>query len=160
MNINKMAATATLHCLSGCAVGEILGMIIGISLGLTAGVTILLAVVLAFVFGFAFSTIPLVKMGIGFFAALSVVFAADTLSIATMELVDNAVMATIPGAMDAGLLSPLFWIAMFVSLLAAFIAAYPVNRYLLSRGKGHALIMKYHKHGHQEEAREHHGHHH
>ncbi len=160
MNINKMAATATLHCLSGCAIGEILGMVIGISLGLSSGVTILLAVVLAFLFGFTLSTIPLLKMGVGFFAALSVVFAADTLSIATMELVDNAVMATIPGAMDAGLTSPLFWIAMFVSLLAAFIAAYPVNRYLLSRGKGHALIMKYHNHGsHAEHSHEHHDHH-
>jgi hypothetical protein len=106
--------------------------------------TVAIAVVLAFVFGFSLSTLPLLKMGVTFFAALSVVFAADTLSIATMEVVDNSVMAVIPNAMNAGLVSPLFWIAMPLSLIAAFVAAYPVNRYLLTKGKGHALVMKYH----------------
>ena len=144
MNINQMAANATLHCLTGCAIGEVTGLIIGTALGLSNGVTILLAVVLAFVFGFTLSTLPLMKVGLGFVVALSVVFAADTLSIATMEVVDNSVMAVIPGAMNAGLVAPLFWVAMPVSLLVAFIAAYPVNRYLLSKGKGHALVMKYH----------------
>lgn len=146
MNINQMAASATLHCLTGCAIGEVTGLIIGTALGLATGVTIAIAVLLAFVFGFALSTLPLLKMGMGFFAALSVVFAADTLSIATMEIVDNSVMAIIPGAMGAGLVSPLFWIAMPISLAAAFVAAYPVNRYLMSKGKGHALVMKYHDH--------------
>lgn len=144
MSINQTAANATLHCLTGCAIGEVTGLIIGTAFGLSTGLTIAIAVLLAFIFGFALSTLPLLKMGVGFFAALSVVFAADTLSIATMEIVDNAVMALIPGAMGAGLVSPLFWIAMSVSLAAAFVAAYPVNRYLLSKGKGHALLMKHH----------------
>lgn len=153
MKINQMAVSATLHCLTGCAIGEVTGLIIGTALGLETHVTILLAVALAFVFGFALSTLPLLKMGVGFFAALSVVFAADTLSIATMEVVDNAVMAAIPGAMNAGLVNPLFWVAMPFSLFVAFLAAYPVNNYLLSKGKGHALIMKYHGN------HEHHAHH-
>lgn len=147
MNINQMAANATLHCLTGCAIGEVTGLIIGTALGLSTAATIAIAVLLAFVFGFALSTLPLLKTGMGFFAALSVVFAADTLSIATMELVDNVVMALIPGAMGAGLVSPLFWIAMPISLAAAFVAAYPVNRYLLSKGRGHALLMEHHNHG-------------
>ena len=147
-NLNSMAASATLHCLTGCAIGEILGLLIGTALGLSTGVTIVLAVVLAFVFGFTLSTLPIVKAGLGFFAALSVVFAADTLSIATMELVDNAVMAVIPGAMNAGLVNPVFWLSMTAALAAAFIAAFPVNRYLLTKGKGHALVHQYHGHEH------------
>lgn len=147
-----MAASATLHCLTGCAIGEVSGLVIGTIFGLSTLMTIVLAVVLAFIFGFTLSTLPLLKAGVGFFAALSVVFAADTLSIATMEIVDNVVMAVIPGAMSAGLVNSLFWIAMPISLAAAFLAAYPVNRYLLTKGRGHALVMKYHK--------GHHGHHH
>lgn len=138
---NAMAVSATLHCLTGCAIGEVLGLIIGTALGLSTGVTILLAVALAFVFGFALSTLPLIKVGIGFFAALSVVAAADTLSIATMEVVDNLVMLAIPGALHAGIVSPLFWISMPIALTAAFFAALPVNKYLLKRNKGHALTM-------------------
>ncbi len=141
--MNAMAASATLHCLTGCAIGEIAGLIIGTALGLSNVATITLAIGLAFLFGYALSTLPLVKAGLGFFGALGVVLAADTLSIATMELVDNAVMAAIPGAMDAGLSNPVFWLGMMVALTAAFIAAYPVNRYLLSRGKGHALTHHY-----------------
>lgn len=148
-NLNSMAASATLHCLTGCAIGEILGLLIGTALGLSVGVTIALAVALAFLFGYALSTLPLIKAGFGFFAALSVVFAADTLSIATMELVDNAVMAVIPGAMNAGLVNPVFWLSMAAALAAAFIAAFPVNRYLLTKGKGHALVHQYH-HGHDD----------
>jgi hypothetical protein len=144
VGLNSMAANATLHCLTGCAIGEVLGLIIGTALGLSTGSTILLAVVLAFLFGFTLSTLPLLKNGGAFFAALSVVFAADTLSIATMEIVDNLVMALIPGAMEAGLVNPLFWVTMPIALAVAFVAAYPVNRYLLSKGKGHALVMKYH----------------
>lgn len=140
-NINAMAISATLHCLTGCAIGEVLGLIIGTAFGLSTGITILLAVALAFVFGFALSTLPLLKAGIGFTAALSVVAAADTLSIATMELVDNLVMVTIPGALHAGLVSPLFWISMPIALTVAFFAALPVNKYLLKRNKGHALTM-------------------
>lgn len=142
-NINSIAKSATLHCLTGCSIGEIMGLIIGTIIGLTNPQTIILAVILAFIFGFSLSALPLMKAGLTFSAALTVVFAADTLSIATMELVDNAVMAGIPGAMDAGLVSPLYWVAMSLALLAAFIAAYPVNLFLLKRGKGHALIHEY-----------------
>lgn len=154
MKINQMAVSATLHCLTGCAIGEVTGLIIGTALNLETYLTILLAITLAFIFGYALSTLPLLKSGVGFFAALSLVFAADTLSIATMEVVDNSVMALIPGAMGSGLVSPLFWVAMPLSLAAAFIAAYPVNNYLLSKGKGHALLMSHHG-GHN-----HHHHHH
>jgi hypothetical protein len=150
-NINSMAVSATLHCLTGCAIGEVLGLIIGTVIGLSAVETIALAVGLSFVFGFGLSTLPLVKAGVGFFSALSVVFAADTLSIATMEVVDNAVMAIIPGAMNAGLVNPLFWISMPIALAVAFFTALPVNKYLLKRNKGHALTMNLlneHGHGH------------
>ncbi len=143
--LNSMAKSATLHCLTGCAIGEILGLVIGTAIGLSTIATIALAVTLAFFFGFLLSTLPLLKVGLGFFSALSIVFAADTLSIATMEVVDNAVMAIIPGAMEAGLVNPLFWISMPIALTAAFFAAYPVNKYLLKRNKGHALTMKYHE---------------
>lgn len=147
--VNTMAVSATLHCLTGCAIGEVLGLIIGTVLGLSVGSTILLAVALAFVFGFALSTLPLVKAGIGFFAALTVVAAADTLSIATMELVDNLVMVAIPGALHAGIVNPLFWVSMPIALTVAFFAALPVNKYLLKKNKGHALTMKLlGEHGH------------
>ena len=139
---NAMAASATLHCLTGCAIGEVLGLIIGTAFGLSNVVTTLLAVVLAFLFGFGLSTLPLVKAGMGFMAALSIVVAADTLSITTMEVVDNLVMYLIPGAMHATLVDPLFWISMPIALTAAFFAALPVNKYLLSKNKGHALTMK------------------
>lgn len=143
-SVNSMAASATLHCLTGCAIGEIGGLIIGTALGLSTLATIGLAVGLAFLFGYTLSTLPLVRGGLGFFGALGIVLAADTLSIATMEVVDNAVMAAIPGALDAGLDNPVFWIAMMIALTVAGIVAYPVNRYLLGRGKGHALTHGYH----------------
>jgi hypothetical protein len=139
-----MALSATLHCLTGCAIGEVAGLMIGTAVGLSTGWTIALAVSLAFLFGYTLSTLPLVRTGLGVGAALAVVFAADTLSIATMELVDNVVMAAIPGAMEAGLVNWVFWVSMMIALTAAFLAAYPVNRYLLARGKGHALTHPYH----------------
>jgi hypothetical protein len=142
--LTRMAMSATLHCLTGCAIGEILGLVIGTALGLTTVATVALAVTLAFVFGYALSTLPIVKAGLGFGAALRIVFVADTLSIATMEVVDNAVMAAIPGAMDAGLANPVFWLGMMVALAAAFVVAVPVNRALLARGQGHALTHRYH----------------
>jgi hypothetical protein len=138
-----MAVSATLHCLTGCAIGEIAGLMIGTAVGLGTGWTIVLAVSLAFLFGYALSTLPLLRAGLGVGAALGIVLAADTLSIATMELVDNLVMAVIPGAMDAGLVNVVFWVGMMVALTAAFLAAWPVNRYLLTRGKGHALTHGY-----------------
>jgi hypothetical protein len=141
---NAMAISATLHCLTGCAIGEILGLMIGTALGLGNLATIAIAVGLAFLFGYALSTLPLLRAGLGLGAALSVVLAADTLSIATMELVDNLVMAAIPGAMEAGLVNPVFWLSMMLALTVAFFAAWPVNRYLLARGKGHALTHEFH----------------
>ena len=141
----SMALSATLHCLTGCAIGEILGLVLGTALGLSTGWTIALAVTLAFLFGYALSTLPLLRAGVRPGTALSVVLAADTLSIATMEVVDNAVMALVPGAMDAGLVNSTFWLAMAVALTAAFVAAYPVNRHLLARGKGHALTHGLHE---------------
>lgn len=143
--LNKMAASATLHCLTGCAIGEVTGLIIGTALGWTNLATTALAIALAFVFGYTLSTLPLRKAGLGFFAALSIVLAADTLSIATMEVVDNAVMYIIPNAMHATIIDPLFWISMATALTVAYFAAFPVNRYLLTKGKGHALVMKYHQ---------------
>lgn len=143
--LNNMAASATLHCLTGCAIGEVAGLIIGTALGWTNLATTILAIALAFVFGYTLSTLPLRKAGLGFFAALSVVLAADTLSIATMEVVDNAVMYLIPNAMHATIVDPLFWISMPIALTVAYFAAFPVNRYLLTKGKGHALVMKYHQ---------------
>jgi hypothetical protein len=146
-NVNAMALSATLHCLTGCAIGEIVGLMIGTALGLSNIATIALAVALAFLFGYSLSTLPLLKAGLALGTALSVVLAADTLSILTMEIVDNVVMAVIPGAMNAGLVNPIFWIGMMIALTAAFFAAYPVNRYLLRKGKGHALTHEYHGSG-------------
>lgn len=144
MGTNAMALSATLHCLTGCAIGEILGLMIGTALGLGTWTTIALAVSLAFLFGYALSTLPLLRAGLGVGAALGIVLAADTLSIATMELVDNSVMALVPGAMEAGLVNPVFWLSMMLALTVAFFAAWPVNRYLLARGKGHALTHEDH----------------
>ncbi|HEY0641994.1 MAG TPA: DUF4396 domain-containing protein [Nocardioides sp.] len=141
---NAMAVAATLHCLTGCAIGEILGLVIGTAAGLGNLATIAIALGLAFVFGYALSTLPLLRAGLGVGAALGIVLAADTLSIATMELVDNLVVLLVPGAMDAGLVNPVFWLSMMLALTVAFFAAWPVNRYLLARGKGHALTHGYH----------------
>ena len=141
---NAMAVSATLHCLTGCAIGEILGLMVGTALGLGNVATIAVAVGLAFLFGYTLSTLPLLRAGLGVGAALTVVLAADTLSIATMEVVDNLVVAVIPGAMDAGLVNPVFWLSMMLALTVAFFAAWPVNRYLLARGKGHALTHHFH----------------
>lgn len=136
---NTIAASATLHCLTGCAIGEIAGLMIGTAIGLSTVQTMTLAISLAFLFGYALSSLPLVSAGIGLGKALRLVLAADTLSIIVMEVVDNAVMAAIPGAMDAGLVNPVFWLGMMIALSAAFLAAFPVNRYLIDKGKGHAL---------------------
>jgi hypothetical protein len=142
----KTALSATLHCLTGCAIGEVLGLVVGEALGWPSALTIVLAVVLAFVFGYGLSLRPVLRSGVALKAALAIVLAADTLSIATMEIVDNTVMAAIPGAMEAGLDNSTFWWGMVVALAAAFVAAYPVNYYLLKRGKGHALAHEYHNH--------------
>lgn len=145
-NLNAVAFWATLHCLSGCAVGEVLGMVIGTALGLSNGATIALAVALAFAFGYAFTMFPLLRSGMTLRAAAGLALGADTISIAIMEVVDNGIMLAWPGAMDAGLASPLFWIALSVSLLIAGAVAYPANRWLISRGRGHALVHSHHAH--------------
>lgn len=142
--LNAMAASATLHCLTGCAIGEILGLVIGTAAGFSNAWTIVISVALAFFFGYTLSTFPLLRAGLALGTALTVVLAADTLSIATMEVVDNLVVAVIPGAMDAGLVNDTFWLSMMLALATAFVAAFPVNRYLLQRGKGHALTHEYH----------------
>jgi hypothetical protein len=143
-DVGSMAVSATLHCLTGCAIGEIVGMLIGTAAGLANAGTIVISIALAFVFGFSLSTLPLLRAGLSVGAALRIVVAADTLSIATMEVVDNLVVAVIPGAMDAGLVNVVFWVSLMISLVVAFAAAYPVNLVLLRRGKGHALTHGYH----------------
>lgn len=140
----NMAISATLHCITGCAIGEITGLIIGSVIGLSSGANIALAIALSFLFGYSLSMLPLLKNGLSFQKALAIILVADTLSILTMEIVDNTVMALIPNAMNANLVNPIYWIAMPVSLIAAFFVAVPVNRYLLMRGKGHALVHEYH----------------
>ena len=143
---NQIAISATLHCLTGCAIGEISGMIIGTALGLTSLATIALAVTLAFFFGYLLTIVPLVRAGMSLAVAVPVALASDTFSIATMEIVDNAIMAAIPGAMGAGIVNPIFWASLAVALFIAFWAAVPVNRYLIQRGQGHALVHKHHEH--------------
>jgi hypothetical protein len=140
----RMAAQATLHCLIGCAIGEVLGMVIGTALGWSAWSTVLLAVVLAFVFGYALTMRGVLRAGVNFRTALKVALAADTVSIAVMEIVDNAVMLAVPGAMDAGLASVVFWASLAFALAVAFVLTTPVNRWLISRGKGHAVVHQYH----------------
>ncbi len=139
-----MAAQATLHCLTGCAIGEVLGMVIGTVLGWSNAATIVLAVFLAFVFGYALTMRGVLKAGLTLRAAFGVALAADTVSIAVMEVLDNAAMVAIPGAMDAGLADPLFWGALAIAFLLAFIITTPVNRWMIGRGKGHAVVHQYH----------------
>ena len=142
-SLNRTAWSATLHCLTGCAIGEVLGMVVGTALGWGNGATIALAVVLAFIFGFALTLIPLLK-ATGLHSALKLALAADTASITVMEIVDNAVMLAIPGAMDAGLDTMLFWASLAFALAVAALAAFPINRWLIARGKGHAVVHAYH----------------
>lgn len=143
-SLDRLALSATLHCLTGCGIGEVLGLVIGTALGLGNAPTIALAVVLAFFFGYLLTMLPLLRSGLPMRQALLTAFAADTASITIMELVDNAIMLLIPGAMDAALTDALFWGALAVALIVAGIAAYPVNRWLLARGRGHALIHTHH----------------
>lgn len=143
-SLNETALAATLHCLSGCAIGEIAGLIVGTVLGWDNGATIALAVALAFVSGFALTALPFLRRGYAPGAALRIALAADTASITLMEIVDNGVMLVIPGAMAAPLDSWLFWASMAFSLVIAGIAAYPVNRWLIARGKGHAVAHASH----------------
>lgn len=140
----RVAISATLHCLTGCAIGEVLGLALGTWWGWSNGATIALAVALAFFFGYALSMAPLVRGGLSLRKALGIALAADTISIATMEVVDNAVVLAVPGAMDAGLTDLLFWGSLALSLAIAFVVTVPVNRALISRGKGHAVVHHLH----------------
>jgi Domain of unknown function (DUF4396) len=149
-SLNRTAFSATLHCLTGCAIGEVLGMVIGTALGWGNVATIALAVVLAFFFGYLLTMIPLLRSGLALATTLPLAFASDTLSITVMEIVDNAVMLVVPGAMEAGLGSFLFWGSLAFALAVAFVAAYPVNRYLIARGRGHAVVHEYHHGGHHD----------
>jgi hypothetical protein len=140
------AAQATLHCLTGCAIGEVLGMVIGTSLGLHNAATVVLSVVLAFVFGYALTMRGVLRAGVSLGTAFTIALAADTVSIAIMELLDNAVILAVPGAMEAGLTSLLFWASLAGSLVVAFLLTTPINRWMISRGKGHAVVHQYHQH--------------
>jgi hypothetical protein len=141
---NRLAFSATVHCLTGCAIGEVLGMVIGTASGLGNGPTIALSIVLAFVFGYLLTMLPLLRAGVVLRTALGLAFASDTASIAIMEIVDNAIMLVIPGAMDAGLDTITFWGSLAGSLLIAGMAAFPVVRWLIARGQGHAVVHKFH----------------
>ena len=144
-SLNRTASSATLHCLTGCAIGEVLGMVVGTALGWSNAATIALAVVLAFAFGYALTMRPLLGSGMPAGQAARLALASDTASIAVMEVVDNLVMLVIPGAMDAGLDAPLFWGALAAALAIAAVAAFPVNRWLISRGMGHAVMHAHHR---------------
>lgn len=143
----SMAVSATLHCLTGCAIGEIAGMAIGTALGLSNTATIVLATVLAFAFGYGLTSAPLLRAGMALGAVIPIALASDTFSIAVMEAVDNAVVAIVPGAMDAGLGTPLFWGSLAFALSVAFVVAVPVNRWLIARGRGHAVVHETGIHG-------------
>ncbi|GAA5035398.1 DUF4396 domain-containing protein [Actinopolymorpha pittospori] len=140
----RTAAQATAHCLTGCAIGEILGMVVGTSLALHNGATVAVSIALAFVFGYALTMRGVLRAGLPVRQALKVALAADTVSIAVMEIIDNTVMVAVPGAMDAGLATALFWVALAFSLLLAFVLTVPVNRWMIARGRGHAVVHAYH----------------
>ncbi len=145
-SLNRLAFSATAHCLTGCAIGEVLGMVIGTALGWGNVATIALAVALAFFFGYSLTMLPLLRSGMALAAVLPLAFASDTLSITVMEIVDNLIMLAVPGAMEAGPTSLLFWGSLAFALLVAGAVAFPVNRYLIARGKGHAVVHQHHEH--------------
>jgi len=147
----RSAASATLHCLTGCAIGEVLGMLIGSTAGLHNAATVVLSIALAFVFGYALTVRGVLRAGVGLAAALKLALASDTISIAVMEIVDNAIMLAVPGAIDAGGADPLFWVSLAGSLAVAFVVAWPVNRWLIARGRGHAVVQHLHHHHHHSQ---------
>jgi hypothetical protein len=142
----RAAVRATVHCLTGCAIGEILGMVVSTAVGLGNAASIAVSVVLAFVFGYSLTLGPVLRAGVPLRRALGLTFASDTVSIATMELVDNAFILLVPGALAAGLDDGLFWWSLIVSLAIAFVVTVPVNRYLITRGRGHAVLHGFHAH--------------
>ena len=143
-SLNRLAFSATLHCLTGCAIGEILGLVIATALGWGNTASIALPILLAFVFGYSFTLVPLLRAGVVFATAVGLALVSDTLSIAVMELVDNTIILLWPGAMDAGLADLLFWGSLAIALAVAFVAAFPVNRALIARGRGHAAVHAHH----------------
>lgn len=145
-SLTRSAVRATLHCLAGCAVGEILGMVVATALGLSNAPSIALAVALAFVFGYGLTLGPVAAAGVPFRRAARLALASDTISIGTMEVVDNAFIVLVPGAMAAGLGDGLFWWSLLASLAIAFVATVPVNRFLIGRGRGHAVLREVHAH--------------
>jgi Domain of unknown function (DUF4396) len=145
-DLNRLALSATIHCLTGCAIGEVLGMVIGTALDLSNLATVALAVALAFLFGYSLTSLPLLRAGMALGAVVPLALASDTASIAVMEVVDNAIVLLIPGAMDLGLADAGFWASLAAALLIAGAAAYPVNRWLLARGRGHAVVHAHHAH--------------
>jgi Domain of unknown function (DUF4396) len=142
--LTRLAVSATLHCLTGCAIGEVLGLVLATWWGLANGPSIALAVVLAFLFGYSLTLWPVLRSGLPLMAAVGVALAADTVSILTMEVVDNLVVLAVPGALQAGLADLLFWASLALSLAIAFAVTVPVNRALVRRGKGHAVVHAYH----------------
>jgi hypothetical protein len=150
VSLSRIAFDATVHCLTGCAIGEVLGLVVSVILGLATVPSIVLAIVLAFAFGYSLTFFPLLRAGLAVREAVPITLASDTVSIVVMEIVDNAVVLLVPGAMSAGLADPLFWGSLALSLVIAFAAAYPVNRALIARGGGHAVAMRHHEHGHGE----------
>jgi hypothetical protein len=143
-SLNRLAASATTHCLTGCAIGEVLGLAIATALDWRNLPSILLAIALAFLFGYSFTMVPLIRTGIALGTAVGLALAADTISIAVMEVVDNAIVLVVPGAMDAGLADLLFWGSLVFALAVAWVAAFPVNRWLIARGRGHAVVHAHH----------------
>ena len=143
-SLTRTAISATLHCLTGCAIGGVLCMVIGTALGWGDVATIVLAIVLAFFFGYLLTFAPVLRAGLSFRAAVKVALAADTVSILVMEIVDNAVLVAVPGAMEAGLTDPLFWGSLAFALAVAFVVTVPVNRAMIGRGLGHAVVHEYH----------------
>jgi hypothetical protein len=143
-SLNRVAASATTHCLTGCAIGEVLGFVIGTALGWGNLATIVLAIVLAFFFGYLLTSLPLLRSGLSLREVVPIALAADTISIAIMEIVDNAVILVYPGAMDAGLGDALFWWSLALALAVAWLFAFPANRWLIARGRGHAVAHEHH----------------
>ena len=144
MSLNRLAFSATSHCLAGCATGEVLGLVIATALALSNTASIAIATVLAFIFGYSFTLVPLLRAGVVFATAVGLALASDTLSILIMEIVDNTIILIWPGAMDAGLTDLLFWGSLAIALVIAFAAAFPANRWLITRGRGHAVVHDYH----------------
>ena len=145
-SLNRLAASATTHCLTGCAIGEVLGLAISTALDWGNFASIAVAIPLAFFFGYSLTAVPLLRSGLALAAVLPIALAADTFSITVMEIVDNAIVLVVPGAMEAGLADFLFWGSLAFALAVAWVAAFPVNRWLIARGRGHAVMHEHHAH--------------